>query len=92
MCAQLSIQSTTFKGLKMKSAEERDDEGWVDVNLKTLKELKSDLHSASYELEYGRRGIYTNAHTPSELAEYFRELAEELEDVAEELDSYEEDD
>ena len=76
----------------MKSAKERDEEGWVNMSLESLQELKSDLHSASYELAYGRRGIYTNAHTPSELAEYFRELAEELEDVAEELDSYEEDD
>ena len=69
--------------------EESASDGW-DESLADAAVLY-DLQKLIYEIKNGVRGIYTEAYTYAELADYVKGLAKRLSNFAEDINEYEED-
>ena len=84
-------------GISFSAAEPKDvegelresaNDGWDD-SLEGAGILY-DLEKLIYEIKNARKGVYTKAHTYSELADYVNGLADRLNDFAEDINEYEE--
>lgn len=84
----IEFSNTEPKEVKGKLEESASD-GW-DESLADAAVLY-DLQKLIYEIKNGIRGIYTEAYTYAELADYVKRLASRLSNFAEDIKEYEED-
>lgn len=84
----IEFSNTEPKEVKGK-LEESASSGWDESLADTA--VLYDLQKLIYEIKNGVRGIYTEAYTYAELADYVKGLANRLSNFAEDIKEYEED-